>query len=327
MSHPSPLLSVIVPVDGTEAYIQKCLDSIIHQTFTNLEIIIVNDWSPGNIDQLILKYSTFENIKYFKPEKKLYIGGARNLGIINASGKYITFCDSDDWLDLSTYEEMIKAMEETTADIATCSLFREYSDPQSGIFKCFYDRKYILDGILAFKIFTLQYQCEVMIVGQVTNKIYRNDFIQANNLYFLNELYFEDLDYNFRAILHAKKFVCVPHVRYHHLKRENSFVQSISQKHIQDFFDIFRHIKIHLEEQNKYEEYKFNFYSFAERFYNLVIRQIFEFELNDNKRKEMLSYSFSFLPTIFKLEEFIEYSAAEKIRRHLQPYISDTTIK
>jgi glycosyltransferase involved in cell wall biosynthesis len=327
MNYSAPVLSVIVPVDGTEVYIHKCLDSIIHQTFTNLEIIVVNDCSPGNIDEIILQYSRLPNLKYLKPESKLYIGGARNLGMTKATGKYITFCDSDDWLDLSTYEEMIKEMEDTSADIATCSLFREYPDHQSGIFKCFYDRRFSLDGILAFKIFTFQYQCEVVIVGQVTNKIYRNDFIKANNLYFLDELYFEDLDYNFRAILHAKKVVCVPHVRYHHLKRENSFVQSISQKHIRDFFSIFKNIKAHLEEQNKYEEYKFNFYAFAERFYNLVIRQIFEFELNDTKRKEMLRYSFSFLPSVFKLEEFIEYSAAEKIRKHLQPYISDTAIK
>lgn len=327
MSYSNPILSVIVPVDGTEAYVRKCLDSIINQTFADIEIIVVNDWSPGNIDQIMLPYLERPNIKYVKPDKKLYIGGARNLGMTKAAGKYITFCDSDDWLDLSMYEEMIGAMEETGADIATCSLFREYTDHQNGIYKCFYDRRYILDGTLAFKIFTFQYQFEIIIVGQVTNKIYRQDFIHENGLYFLDELYYEDLDYNFRAILHAKRFICVPHVRYHHLRRENSFVQSISQKHISDFFAIFKEIKIHLNERNCYEEYKFNFYAFAERFYNLLIRQIFEFELDDARRKEMLAYSFSFLPLVFNLEEFMQYSAAEKIRKHLQPYISDTIIK
>jgi GT2 family glycosyltransferase len=164
-------------------------------------------------------------------------------------------------------------------------------------------------------------------VGQVTNKIYRRDFIEQSKLYFIDEAYYEDLDYNFRAIFQVKRFICVPHVRYHHLKRENSFVQSVSQKHIRDFFTVFKQIKVFLSERGIYRDYLFNFYAFAERFYNLVIRQIFEFELDDTKRKKMLRYSFGFLPTVFDLEEFIEYSAAEKIRKHIQPYISDTIIK
>jgi glycosyltransferase involved in cell wall biosynthesis len=327
MRDSEPLLSVIIPVDGTEIYLKKCLDSVVYQTYKNIEIIVIDDWSPGNVEQLILPYVSQFNVKYFKPERKRYIGGARNLGLVHASGDYITYCDSDDWLDLTMYEDMIKAGLDTASDIITCSLYREYADRQEGVFKCFYDRQQILDDFLAFRIFTLQYEFGITLVGQVTNKLYRRDFLEKYQLRFLDDTYYEDLDYNFRAFFLSRRTVCVPNVKYHHLKRENSFVQSVSEKHVRDFFTVFSEIKGFLISQNSYDDYLFNFYAFAERFYNLVIRQIFEFELNDQKRKEMLRFSFGFLPSVFNLDEFIQYSGAEKIRKHLQPFISDTLIK
>ena len=95
-------------------------------------------------------------------------------------------------------------------------------------------------------------------------------------------------------IIHqANKLVCVPIVKYHHLRREKSIVQSISNRHILDFFTVFKQIRKYLEEVDPSNSLMFNFYAFAERFYNLIVRQIFENELNDSTKKEMLKYSFS----------------------------------
>lgn len=322
-----PKLTVIVPVDGTEAFLEKCLDSIINQTLQDIEIIVVNDCSTGNVNDLIKPYLNDRRVKYINLKKKLCLGGARNKGIQYAKGKYITFCDSDDWVDLAMYEDLIMAMEETDAEIGTCSLYREYPDRREGLYKCYYDRRYIINGLIAFKIFTFQYQFEINIVGQVTNKVYKKDFVSRNKLYFIENAYYEDLDYNFRAIHQAKKIVCVPKVKYHHLRRERSIVQSISKRHISDFFVVFKQIRTYLNEIDPNNNLIFNFYSFSERFFNLIIRQIFENEPNDVTKKDLIKYSISMLPEIFDLNEFIQYADVEKLRRHIQPYIIDTVIK
>ncbi|PWK68314.1 glycosyltransferase involved in cell wall biosynthesis [Mucilaginibacter oryzae] len=325
--HPDPLISIIIPVDGTEAYFCKCIESITHQTLSEIEIIVVNDHSTGNIDVLIQQYLTDPRVVYIGPEKKSGLGGARNAGLRVARGKYIGFCDSDDWFDLSFCEIMKAALEDTGAVIASCDLYREYESRPNGIFKCKYNSRHLLNGRTAFGIFTFQYQLEINIVGQVTNKVYRRDFLESNALQFIEGVFYEDLDFNFRAMLHADKFVCVPGVRYHHLKREHSIVQSVSKKHIDDFFHVFSVLKAYLTDAGLYEDTMFNFYAFAERFYHLIVRQIFEFSQLESEKKALLAYTFGLLGSVFKLDEFIQYSSAEKLRNHIQPYISDTAIK
>ena len=327
MSHSNPKVSVIIPVDGTEDYLGKCLDSIINQTIEEIEIIVVNDCSPGNTVQTLEPYFSDARLKYIELDRKLCLGGARNVGIRSSKGKYITFCDSDDWVDLSLYEEMYSALEKSKSEIANCSLYREYPDKREGIYKCYYDRQYIIDSTTAFKVFTFEYNYSINIVGQVTNKMYDSVLVNKNNLYFIENAYYEDLDYNFRALLLSKNITCVPYVKYHHLRRNASIVQSISKRHIRDFFTTFKQIRRFLKEIDCYDEYKLNYYAFSERFYNLIVRQIFQFQTDENTKKKLLRYSFKQLPEIFNINEFIDYTSAEKLRRHIQPYIENTEIK
>lgn len=102
-----PKISVIVPVYNTESYLERCLDSLINQTFKEIEIIIVNDGSTDNSNKIIQKYER----KYEGKVISLYIenkgpGEARNFGIKYASGKYVGFIDSDDWIDSKMYEKL-----------------------------------------------------------------------------------------------------------------------------------------------------------------------------------------------------------------------------
>lgn len=103
-------LSIVIPVYNTYPYLRECLDSIITQTYKNLEIIIVNDASPYEEDDAICReYSEKdERIVYIKHTENKYQGGARNTGINVATGKYITFIDSDDFLlDNNIYMKII----------------------------------------------------------------------------------------------------------------------------------------------------------------------------------------------------------------------------
>ena len=98
------LISVIVPVYNVEKYLEKCLNSLVNQTYQNIEIIVVDDGSTDNsgriADDFALKYDIIKVIH----TKNGGLSAARNVGIENAGGEYIAFVDSDDWVDVNTFE-------------------------------------------------------------------------------------------------------------------------------------------------------------------------------------------------------------------------------
>ena len=119
-------ISVIIPVYNVEEYLQECINSIINQTYKNLEIIIVNDGSTDNSLNICNEYQKIdERIKVFT-QKNGGLSAARNTGIINATGDYILFVDSDDWLELSAVEIMTNLLKEKMADIVITG-FNNYS--------------------------------------------------------------------------------------------------------------------------------------------------------------------------------------------------------
>lgn len=121
-------ISIIVPVYNTEKYLEQCLNSLINQTYSNLEIIIVNDGSKDNSEQIISGFAKRDfRIKVIK-QNNSGLSAARNKGLEYASGEYVLFVDSDDWIDQSTCEEALKAVSQYNADLVMWSYKREYAD-------------------------------------------------------------------------------------------------------------------------------------------------------------------------------------------------------
>lgn len=124
-------VSIIVPVYNVEKYIKRCLDSLVGQTLDDIEIIIVNDGSPDNSQNIIDEY-----VKKYPKMIKSYIkenngqGSARNLGIKKATGEYLGFVDSDDFIELDMFEKMYNLAKQTNSDIVTCNykIFYEASE-------------------------------------------------------------------------------------------------------------------------------------------------------------------------------------------------------
>ncbi len=118
----NPLISVIVPVFGVEAYLIKCLDSIIHQSYSNLEIILVDDGSTDSCPQICDEYANKDSRVRVIHKEHGGLSSARNVGLDVARGDYIAFVDSDDWLELDMYEQMMTAAIENQADLVTCDV-------------------------------------------------------------------------------------------------------------------------------------------------------------------------------------------------------------
>lgn len=217
-----PLVSIIVPIYNVEPYLKKCIDSIINQTLTNIEIILVNDGSTDNSGNIIDEYA--------KKDKRIIAihkenGGqasARNMGLDIASGKYIGFVDSDDWIELDMYENLYKKIKHTNSDICICGR-RAYNEDgklsnainlQDEIidFNKNNDKKHILD-----KFF---YSYTVV----VWNKLYKNEIINNNNIRFkdVNYVGSEDALFNYCVLSSAKRITSIENIYYNQLSREGS---------------------------------------------------------------------------------------------------------
>ena len=123
-----PLLSVIIPVYGVEKYIAECLESVMQQTYKNLEIIVINDGTVDNSAIIAKEYTCLDNrIKVYDFDNG-GISVARNRGVAIAKGKYIAFLDSDDWIEPNMYRDLVEEMEKQQLDMIKCSVYEAYDD-------------------------------------------------------------------------------------------------------------------------------------------------------------------------------------------------------
>ena len=112
------LISIIIPIYNVENYLRQCLDSIVAQTYQNFECLLINDGSPDNSSDICREYVAKDTrFRYFEKENG-GVSSARNLGIERSEGAYITFIDSDDWVDSDYLEVLYSAILEEQADIA-----------------------------------------------------------------------------------------------------------------------------------------------------------------------------------------------------------------
>lgn len=186
-------ISIIVPIYNAEKYLNKCIDSIINQSKKELEIILINDGSTDNSETIIKKYND-KRIKYFK-NKNQGIGKTRNFGIEKATGKYIMFLDSDDFLELNACEKMFEKAEKDKLDIVICDYYRYFDNGKKEEIK-----------LPNFKNSSLKDNpniiCEHL---SPWAKIYKTDLLKNNNIKFVENLKYEDAPFVIEALDCAKK--------------------------------------------------------------------------------------------------------------------------
>ncbi len=186
-------ISIIVPIYNAEKYLNKCLDSLISQTKKELELILINDGSTDSSEQIIKGYDD-KRIKYYK-NKNQGIGKTRNFGINKATGKYIMFLDSDDFLELDACEKMYEKAEKDNLDIVICDYYRYFENGKTEEVK-----------LPNFKNSSLKDNpniiCEHL---SPWAKIYKADLLKKNNIKFVENLKYEDAPFVIEALVCAEK--------------------------------------------------------------------------------------------------------------------------
>lgn len=188
-----PDISIIVPIYNAEKYLNKCLDSLINQTKKELEFILINDGSTDKTEGIIKEYSD-ERIKYFK-NKNQGIGKTRNFGIKKATGKYIMFLDSDDYLDIKACEKLYNEAEKNKLDLLVFDFYRVEENTLKKV------------KIKDFKISNLKENPNLLLEINLgpCNKIIRRKIITKNNPKFLENLKYEDTPFVVQIIKYSKR--------------------------------------------------------------------------------------------------------------------------
>ena len=186
-------ISIIVPIYNASKYLKKCLDSLVNQTKKELEFILINDGSTDDSESIIKSYSD-DRIKYYKRSNH-GIGKTRNFGINNASGKYIMFLDSDDYLEENACEVLYKKIEKEKLDVVVCDFYRVDSNSKE------------VEKIISFKNTKLKDNPNLLLNINLApwNKIYRSDLIKNNNIKFIEDLKYEDAPFVALSLLKSKK--------------------------------------------------------------------------------------------------------------------------
>lgn len=198
-------VSVIVPVYNAEEYIEKTLFTICNQTYKNLEILVINDGSTDDSGNIVNKLAEIDSRITVLNQQNCGITYTRNIGIQNATGAYICFVDSDDWISDNFITALIEACEIESADIS----FSNHAIVNNSIvnFRDDYIEKLYTDPS---KKNTLL--CSIYFPA-VHGKIYKSEFLRNNKIRFLEEDgyngFAEDILFNFQAVNHAEKIVFV----------------------------------------------------------------------------------------------------------------------
>ncbi len=218
-------VSIIVPTYNNEKYLSKCLMSLVQQTLKEIEIIVVNDGSTDRTSEILDEFSKVDKrIKIINQQNKKQ-GAARNSGMKVASGEYIGFVDSDDWVDLDYYEKLYNAAKKNNSDIALATNVRIGNGKTK-------KRLNITEEKIATSL-----QEKIDIGNQAknpcpTNKIYRKSMLIENNIDWPEGIYCEDKLFTIKAIYSANSIVSVPSINYYYFRNPNSTVNKKDKFHI-----------------------------------------------------------------------------------------------
>ena len=273
-------ISVIIPVYNSSTYLRKCLDSVVNQTLKDIEIIIINDGSTDDSKNIIEEYSCkYKNIIFIDQENK-GIGKTRNIGIKKATGEYITFVDSDDYIKENMLEEYYKYAKKHNFDLVIGSYIKKINNKEI----IFENNKFKTGNVKTTP------QILYLIEYGPWAKLYKREMLINNNIYFDEKRKYEDMPFVSKALLKSKLIGQITEPYYYYIIHNNSETTTMD-KRVFDILDILKEIK---------DYYKREYYLRDELDY-VIINKVTTYMLQqrvqkDNKlRIEFIDAGYAFL--------------------------------
>lgn len=261
-------ISIIIPVYNTEKYLKECIESAMHQTLTDIEIICVNDGSTDTSLEILKSFAEKDNRLKIVTQQNKGQSAARNTGLKIATGEYIAFLDSDDFFENIFAEQMYQKAQSQDADITMCSMNIVKNDKKETTHP--YLSLDIIPKELDNIVFNITNIKKILFNICVTpwNKIYKTDFLRKNDIKFLEKINFEDNLFFIESFVKAKKINIIREnlVNYRYFS-DTSYSTQNGKHDLKklDFFRIIKKEKKILQENNLYSELKEDFEKHKEK--------------------------------------------------------------
>lgn len=236
-----PKVSVIVPIYNVEKYLEKCINSLLSQTLEDIQIILVNDGSKDNSGNIAKEYEKNNKDRVIYVEKENGgLSDARNYGLKYATGDFIAFLDSDDYIEKNAYEEMYNKAIEENADYVECDFIWEFPN------KIRVDKQYPYKNKKEMLSF-------VRVVAW--NKLIKRQLITDNNLEFPKGLRYEDIEFTYKLIPFINKFAYVDKPFIHYVQRKGS-IANVQNERTAEIFTVLDNVIEFYKKNNIYEKYR-----------------------------------------------------------------------
>ena len=225
------MISIIAPVYNVEPYLRKCLDSIINQTYRDLEILIIDDGSTDGSGEICNEYAASDHRLQVIHQNNKGLSEARNSGIDIATGDYILFVDGDDWIESNTVECLYQACLDHNAEVSCCDHYKEFAD-----------RTTVHSLVTSKK----EYEGEEIAVPAMKGSFahYAWEKLWERSLFeecrFPSGMQFEDVATTWKLFLRCNKVVCIPDVLFHYTYRKDSIGNTKTMKNLADRWAAFK---------------------------------------------------------------------------------------
>jgi len=276
-------VSVIIPVYNTEKFLEQCLNSIVNQTLKDIEIIIINDGSTDSSSDIINKFKQkYKNIIYLS-QKNSGQGEARNKALEVCTGEYITFVDSDDFIDIRMIENLYREASKNEIDVLVFNLLPFYKESQINKLSnnnCIVNKIYNKNEIL--KKFFTSYDIE----GFSCNKFIKKDIFKNNKIKYPLGMKYEDIPTMLDVIINSKRFGIVSYTPYYYRQRLDSTTNTYNLSNVRDYIKSFymvkNVIKIKTNYYYEYEDYiDYHFFTRILNFYYNNYISLDNFEIKE----------------------------------------------
>lgn len=307
-------VSIIIPVYNVEKYIIDCLESVLNQSYKDIEIILIDDRGKDNsiklIKDFLSNYKGNINISIVSHNENKGLSAARNTGIANAKGNYLYFLDSDDTLPFNAIEKLIIPAKRYNSDIVMGN-FNIIGAKWKYVLKSYghlYDNKSIFIDYLKNKWFVM-----------ACNKLIKKSFLLDNGIEFKTNLLHEDILFSFNVASKVNDIVCIKDYTYNYIIRNNSITTSKKYKNFKDLlyihkknFDIIKNRNLSSKEINAVSDYlvKCVFY-FNQELYKQI-------SISDNEKDELNNCIMEFYYTqkrLYNSVSFIEWIKSITVRQ------------
>ena len=226
------LISVIVPIYNVEEYLPRCIDSIINQTYKNLEIILVDDGSPDNCPKICDEYAKKDTRIKVIHKQNGGVSSARNAGLDNATGSYISFVDSDDWIDQKLYELLVNVATKNQSEMVCSGFVDCYVDSNKQIIRCPNSNTVVFTDEQILDNYYNQYFPQFTVPWA---KLYKSTIFTDLRY---NKMIYEDSEILFKIIHKVKSVTIIAFSGYYYQKRNHGLVNGEIKKTMVDSLKI-----------------------------------------------------------------------------------------